>query len=736
MWRSLLLLFFCDLSFQPATLPGIAGIGVTLVQAQQAHKPEHHEERKHEDIEESDSDTVSDGHHADIGHDGYQHDVDGQKPHQKLEGEEHSKHEGGESGETEEEMGKDGDEHGEEHGEEHGGEHGGEHGEEHGGKHGEEHGEEHEGSQVVAITVSLMLMGFVAFNMVLIYLVNWSDENIRSASYKMIATTISIFCAVLFNEAEFSFIFKQLLAGKGGRGLGIEVTWVHKVISGVIAFMVHFGLINYLCYRFSGSEQRRFAVKSLLAHIAAFAGIKMFGELQLLPFFAASAESALLIALLATVCLAVLGSLSSMWREKKSAEMMAQSEFGGADFFVWQWRNQQSWMAYARADSDKIEEAYKVHQGGGEATFELQMARIKVTLDLEKRMQLGAENDRAIRRYDATEERERWSEDAQEGEDDAFGLIVSFLVLQAFIKWQTGGMHAIHGTHDKMGLTTVLSTFVVGFMWLSALGAFTSALHMCCGGKIQNSRAISAFNSFLAMSMAWTFERAGEWEAHRTIPETSMAQVASGFGITFFSVICVFIVDKIADNTADARREKKTVVVDEPSEDGQCCESVDDDTQGLVMVEAGVEKEIHRLKESGKAHLKKMQNIFADEDAHEKALRTVINGFGTLVGLAWDISFEAATETLMEGFKTTREHPVISKIGLGMALIAVVLPAWYWYIAPLAYWPVELHLECISRDKRMLQELNTQGRGILVSPYDQKRKSQSPSPRGNEAAAK
>merc|ERR1712176_1193739 len=71
------------------------------------------------------------------------------------------------------------------------------------------------------------------------------------------------------------------------------------------------------------------------------------------------------------------------------------------------------------------------------------------------------------------------------------------------------------------------------------------------------TRAFNCLQSFFAMCMAWCFQRAGEWQAHLMIEEISMAQVASGFSLTAFSVLCVFIVDKIADNSKGRSEQKE-----------------------------------------------------------------------------------------------------------------------------------------------------------------------------------
>merc|ERR1712032_116088 len=105
---------------------------------------------------------------------------------------------------------KEGEKEGEEEGEKEGeteGEEGGEEGEggegekegEGEGEEGEEGGEEEEEEEFsdVDISIACMLLGSVTFVMLLFYLVNFDDEQIRRYSWTTISTTLSIFLAVL-----------------------------------------------------------------------------------------------------------------------------------------------------------------------------------------------------------------------------------------------------------------------------------------------------------------------------------------------------------------------------------------------------------------------------------------------------------------------------------------------------------------------------------------------------------
>lgn len=98
----------------------------------------------------------------------------------------------------------------------------------------------------------------------MVIMVNWHDAQVRHAVYQMISSTLSIFCAVLFNQALFSFIWKQLLVGDptkrmqypwGGdsfipRGFGMKLHAKEKSITAGLACLVSLYVLQSFCFRF------------------------------------------------------------------------------------------------------------------------------------------------------------------------------------------------------------------------------------------------------------------------------------------------------------------------------------------------------------------------------------------------------------------------------------------------------------------------------------------------------
>ena len=70
--------------------------------------------------------------------------------------------------------------------------------------------------------------------------------------------------------------------------------------------------------------------------------------------------------------------------------------------------------------------------------------------------------------------------------------------------------------------------------------------------------------------------------------------------------------------------------------------------------EMGDDGEVEAMVES-----KVSVGILVDSGTHEKTLRTVINGVALLVGLTWDLAFEASNEVIVEGSSFSRTDLVL-----------------------------------------------------------------------------
>jgi len=95
-----------------------------------------------------------------------------------------------------------------------------------------------------------MLLGALLFGMVLFYLVNYPDDDIRRYSWQIINTTISIFCAVLIYTGCEAFLDKKIftpLLGAFPHGtLELIRVWL-----GLFVFLVWYAVMELVCAIFS-----------------------------------------------------------------------------------------------------------------------------------------------------------------------------------------------------------------------------------------------------------------------------------------------------------------------------------------------------------------------------------------------------------------------------------------------------------------------------------------------------
>jgi len=172
----------------------------------------------------------------------------------------------------------------------------------HGAKHDTSHQGHHEHGHAppseTGVTVSVMLLGSVAFVMALFYLVNWYDSDIRLYTWKMISATLSIFMAVLLfgavKKAWHYFLAKYL----GTPATGLLLFFLLWALAQLVLHLVRKDLASSL------------AQGTIWGHINGFAAIDAFCAIQeMAPFDGSPALMSLVLAIfvLVAVFLAVAG---------------------------------------------------------------------------------------------------------------------------------------------------------------------------------------------------------------------------------------------------------------------------------------------------------------------------------------------------------------------------------------------------------------------------------------------
>jgi len=134
-----------------------------------------------------------------------------------------------------------------------------------------------------ARVIAYLLLLSLAWKMSILWFVNYPEPGMRQVAAKMVCTAVAVCCAVLVNQAVFSFIFDQVLTGKEGRGLGMKREEIGLLLSSFIGagvFLCNLFALNVGCwyYRHKPNQLRAFALVS--AHMLAWSGIEAFGNLR------------------------------------------------------------------------------------------------------------------------------------------------------------------------------------------------------------------------------------------------------------------------------------------------------------------------------------------------------------------------------------------------------------------------------------------------------------------------
>lgn len=452
-----------------------------------------------------------------------------------------------------------------------------------------EHHVEDETTESVQLTVASMLFGFLAFDILLVYFVTYPDPQVQGEAYKMIATTVSIFMSVQMNQAIFTFFLKQLVKAPPPRGLGFGPPghW-HYIVVGVLLLAVFFTGISFFSYRWREDLEKLFAVRTIGGHLAAFAGISLFGHLQLKVtlVYGYGITGGIAVALLAMVTFPLLNILSAYIRKRIFAEEQGLV-------------------------SDPVEE-----------------------------------------------EEEPWVENLQEGEDEAYALVVSFCISQIIIMVVCGQMEHVQEAVTEHTLREVLLMSFWGVLSLFLLMAATWIRYHCesthseSNSRFNRKRAAENVQNLMACVMSWCFLATSTWGLRLVIYMPELARITSAFCVTLVAIVCIVLLDRLADKFRDRKK---------------------------ALQEIGDDGEVEAMMES-----KDRVGILVDSGTHEKTLRTVINGVALLVGLTWDLAFEASNEVIVEGSSFSRKHPVICEIIIATMLAGIVMPAWLKHLVPKA----------------------------------------------------
>lgn len=444
-----------------------------------------------------------------------------------------------------------------------------------GGEGEEKKSEQEEVTEASNLSSAIMLMGGIAFQMVLYYLVNWPDKDIQYYSYNIISQSIAIFSAVLGYSAFNNCLRFYLLPHMGEHG---------SLILQGCHFLAWFIFVQFLCAYISGSmdseelpepkdakseeareeleakwHQRELAERcwgTLIAHVTSFAALGFFVELQQLSFFKSSPGMAVLAIPAGFLITALLSHISDTIR-------------------------------------------YRIALAG----------------------------DGQISRSE-----ELWDEQAEEIENDIFGLSLGFLALQSIRFGITGKLPELAGETDAnfenvnvglFGPTAPKSALILGCVALGMIvlttifGYLFNKLYAHRNSyEGLDKRALMVSLRFVSMLSAWSLlysSKAVAWMYLSDMPEM-LETVSVALFVSTISFAAIFVLDKIADQSKGR-----------------------DDLWEVIFC--------------------------------------LITSFGMLVGIGWEATFD-------EGIETICGESALLNFNFSMLICLVVVPANYLYIIP------------------------------------------------------
>eukprot|EP00927_Polykrikos_kofoidii_P010392 TRINITY_DN14392_c0_g1_i1.p1 TRINITY_DN14392_c0_g1~~TRINITY_DN14392_c0_g1_i1.p1 ORF type:complete len:667 (+),score=84.34 TRINITY_DN14392_c0_g1_i1:145-2145(+) len=546
-------------------------------------------------------------------------------------------------------------------------------------KEGDREHEAQEASEQANFVMGLTMIGGLVLIMGLFYLVHFQDVDVRMTTWSIISNTTSIFCAVLlFSFSE--WLFEVFLFG------GVENFEFNRYVNQ--AFVVVWYGILFLASAWTagvgrGLHYRQSVIRDtnemasarnlvqaclLCAHATAFAGISGWGRVQnYRTIYSSTAGGSFLIIPVAFFkwwfILRCLSIVRYFWlRRFVEGEIVTLQDQTSKKFIIAGMGNtlrtsEDSSCANATfdviCDGDALfledtRTKQRVHSRGNSLCLgpgdsdTVEAARLQ-----RKKYGLGL----FVGSYDVVTEKhdeliDIFNEKLDDGENDMYSLMVSFLFVQS-LRYLIGGTLPNHKgeeegrsffEHDARQVTLLyLCTLLL------VLGCYFTSPNECTGScKIVTQRFWGHFEShrlgrmfaigakalidrlgvilfsIQAMSFSWCFMYATQWwiaGIFRKSEDRAAVQVVLAIVVTILCFIAIPILDKFAD-------------------DGNA------------------------------------------------SIRKIIPSLGFLIGFTWESCFDTAIEGAIEGLPEGFWR-IACKSFLGLGTTAIILPAWILYIVPM-----------------------------------------------------
>jgi len=244
-------------------------------------------------------------------------------------------------------------------------------------------------------------------------------------------------------------------------------------------------------------------------------------------------------------------------------------------------------------------------------------------------------------------------------------------------------------------------------MFLLLLVVVSATAHFWC----KDGHSVFNVRGYLAMSMACSVERAGEWTMNLVWGDIWMARIWSAYMLSIFSVACVLAMKAVVDQTQERLNRRNAIENIGPDQLEEYLHTLNRHLhQGVDHTNEPA------LEECLDGNRMQLLSSALDQGSVDKLMYTVVSGFSVVIGLAWDMGYEAAEAIIVAPGKVSGpylvrvvenwfvRHPVMAKVVLWILLVAIVVPGWSKHLVPAARKPWRVHMEDIAREKRLQKE--------------------------------
>jgi len=370
---------------------------------------------------------------------------------------------------------------------------------------------------IVTVTTASLLIGFVAFAMCLVYMLNFPDPQVQSYSFKMMSSVTSIMCAVLIEKAQFGCFFNgvviQGIFGSGDWGIG---KFIKEFLVNFVIFLLWVVSISVVMKKNKDSHQGMFAANQLLSHEAAFVGIEMIITPQADLFAAKQADLGNPLIL---VCY-----LSSF----AGSSILLVAVFRLLEHFR---------HKAVQAEKDAAAEALAQQpvQPGPEAAT-LEQAHDEQFEEHDEHG-FGAHHDHG---------EPHWVIESEEAEEECAAIILSLMTRQIILFCILGRVPTKKGDfarHDRPDFGFLFGAIIITLVLLIINGKVSTSFQETCWLK----HKLIFMKHYLAFTVGWLVLSLARWSVQTVVMDKTLMFITTAVGLSVPLVLTIVLVDFLCD---------------------------------------------------------------------------------------------------------------------------------------------------------------------------------------------